>query len=239
MAFLRAKLLATCDIRSSLLDEVIEQALLLEKEGADIIHIGLGDEKFVLKLLKALKDVLRVPISVDIGDEAMACRVLSLGVGQITDLSGFKDPAIRKLVAKSDVDVCIVYRQPHFFTARHGSFHEAGIVADSVDWLDKQSQLLLHDGVESHRIIIDPDVGFGKSPEENFEILHHIQKFRALGFRVAVGTYCNHKSSADIAVSTFLALSHVDIIRVDTVQSHRKAFNLLYAIIGRDGKYNF
>ena len=230
---------SSCDV-----EKFTERALVLEHQGADYIDMGgakalLGlasvsvqeERECVLPILRDLKAHLRIPISLEVSHVEVAKEALLLGVAVICDLSGFRDPAMRKLAAKARADVCIVHHP------EQGAFHKVGIVEDTIDWLDKQVRLLLHEGVEQSRIIIDPGIGVGKTEQENLEILRHIQKLRALGFRIAVGI--DHKSLIAntervlpvlIALNTFLMLSHVDIIRVHDVQAHRDAFNHLYQV---------
>ena len=237
-------------------DKVIERAHVLQNQGADIIDIGaatalLGvssvtaqeERECLVPVLKAVKSALRIPVSLDVLHLEVAQEALFLGADLINDLSGFRDPVMRRIAANAHADICIVHRPQHLLTAQHRSLYETAVLEESIDWLDKQTRLLLHDGVESHRIIIDPGIGLGKTQEENFAILRHIKKYQELGFRMSMKI--DHKSlfssqlhsdsnrilPAMVALNTFFMLSHVYIIRVHDVQAHRDAFNYLYAII--------
>lgn len=223
--------------RSGDLEALVERACLLQKQGADLIELGSIKAQYerqrLLPALKALKAALSIPIWIDVMCEEVAREALSLGADCICDRSGFRDVSMRKMAGKSGAQVCVVH------CPEHSTFHEKGIVAEVIDWLDKQTRLLLHDGVEFDRIVIDLGIGEGKTEQENFELLRHIQPFRQLGFRISVGIdykslICkdvNRSLPALIALNSFLMLSHVDIIRVHDVQAHRDAFNHLYQLV--------
>jgi dihydropteroate synthase len=97
----------------------------------------------------------------------------------------------------------------------------------------------LHCYCVMEQIIIDPGIGFGKTVDDNLQILHNLQKLKALGFPVLLGISRKsfmgkilNKPPIDllpttIALNTLAILSQVDIIRVHDVPEHRLVVDLI------------
>jgi dihydropteroate synthase len=236
-------------------EKAIQRALLLQEEGADLIDIGaessrpgaqpIGREEELARLLpvlRGIKGVIHIPISVDTTKPDVAEAALSEGVAMINDISGFRDPAMRAIVAKSRCNVCVMHMQGTPATMQQYTDYPEGIIIETKDWLDKQTCLLMHDGVEQARIIIDPGIGFAKSMQGNLTILKNIKTYQDLGFPVLVGA--SRKSflskylqktteellAATIAVDVYLAMCGISYIRVHDVKEHRDALDIITAI---------
>jgi dihydropteroate synthase len=234
--------------------KAIERALLLQEEGADIIDIGaessrpgslpISQEEELARLLPVLKGLkkLRIPISVDTTKPAVAEAVLSEGVQMINDISGFRDPAMRLVVSKAKCLVCVMHMRGTPATMQQHTDYPEGVVQETMDWLDKQTRLLLHDGVEAASIVIDPGIGFAKTMQDNFTILKNIKKYKELGFPILVGAsrksflakYLQKPTDellvATLAVDVYLALSGVSYVRVHDVRAHRDALDIISAL---------
>ncbi len=236
-------------------EEAIARALLLQEQGADILDIGgestrpgavplSAQEELarVLPVLKGLKGKLHIPISIDTMKPEVARAAIQEGARLINDVSGFQHPEMRKLAQQTDVDLCVMHMQGTPATMQDNPQYEAGVVSTSVAWLRAQCEHLMHLGIAPQRLIVDPGIGFGKSVGDNLAILHQIQQYKKLGFRLLVGI--SRKSflskllqrktddllPATLAANCFLALRGVDIIRVHDVQAHKEAFTILEEI---------
>lgn len=242
-------------------DAAIQRAILLQEEGADIIDIGgestrpsvnaYGENievsveeelRRVIPVIKGLKGHLQVPISIDTQKAEVAARALDAGASMINDITGFRDHAMRKIAVDSRAEVCVMHMQGVPQTMQVNPRYEQGVIQETIEWLDKQTQLLLEDGVKQDRIMIDPGIGFGKTMQHNLQIIHHIKEYQRLGFRVLVGAsrklfmakYLQKTSEdllfATLGINAFLAFSTVDFIRVHDVKAHRDMINILAAI---------
>ena len=239
-------------------DLAIEKAHKLIAEGADCIDIGgessrpanvygglekvsLEEElKRVIPVVKKLAPCVKVPLSIDTTKPEVAQQAIHNGATMINDITGFTDPEMRKLAATTQVDVCVMHMRGQPVNMQEKPFYEKGVVAEVYDFLDKQTKLLLAEGVFPEHIIIDPGIGFGKSVEDNFELVKNICLFQSLGFRDLYGIsrksfiyrFLNKERndilSATIALNSQLILAQADMIRVHDVVDHREARDLLF-----------
>jgi dihydropteroate synthase len=113
-----------------------------------------------------------------------AALAIEAGAGIINDVSGgLADPEMFRLIAGSDVD----YAAMHW----RGLSHETGsfdnVVAEVRDDLKYRIAELIIWGAAPERIIVDPGIGFGKTPEENWALLGHLDELATLEHRVLVG----------------------------------------------------
>lgn len=241
--------------RTISIDQAIERALHLVKEGVDILDIG-GEStrpnatevtvkeelERVVPVFKALKDLTKVQLSIDTMKVEVAKACIEEGATLINDVTGFSDPKMRKLAQANGVDVCVMHMQNSPKTMQLDPYYERGVVKEVSDFLEMQAKLLLKDGVEPEHIIIDPGIGFGKTVDDNFKLVQSVKNFQRLGFKLLYGVsrksflskFLNVKTddllSATLAVNSFLALSDVDIIRVHDVKEHKAAFDVLQKI---------
>ena len=234
--------------------KAIERAFLLQEEGADIIDIGAESSRpgalpiseseelaRLLPVLQGIKGKLSIPISVDTTKPAVAKAVLAEGVEMINDIFGFQDPHMRAVVSQSKARVCVMHMKGTPATMQQHTDYPEGVIQETKDWLDKQTRLLIHDGIEPERIIIDPGIGFGKTMQDNFTILKSIKDYQELGFSVLVGAsrksflskYLQRPTeellAATLAVSAYLAFCNIDYIRVHDVRAHRDALDVIQA----------
>ena len=182
-------------------EAAMEQALRMEAEGADIIDIGAestrppgrfygeganpvtaGEElERLLPVLRMLARELRVPISVDTYKAEVARQALKEGASMINDVWGLKkDPELAGVVAEANAPIALVHNQRG---------HQYGdLLADVLASLHSSVDMALSAGVPPDNILVDPGIGFGKTPDQNLEILKRLSEFRCLGFPVLVGT---------------------------------------------------
>lgn len=175
-------------------DDAVAQARRFVAEGADIIDVGgestrpdftpisIEEElERVLPVVERLANELPVPVSVDTYKSAVARDAVVAGARMINDVWGLKrDPEIAQVAADSGIPLVITQNQ------RDASFHHffPELVAD----LERSLQLALKAGVEWSNIIVDPGVGFGKTVEQNLEIVRRLSELKSLGRPILLGT---------------------------------------------------
>jgi dihydropteroate synthase len=175
-------------------DDAVAQARRFVAEGADIIDVG-GESTRpdftpisieeelgrVLPVVERLANELPVPVSIDTCKSAVARGAVVAGARMINDVWGLKrDPEIAQVAADNGIPLVITQNQ------RGASFHHffPELVAD----LERSLQLALKAGVELSNIIVDPGVGFGKTVEQNLEIVRRLSELKSLGRPILLGT---------------------------------------------------
>jgi dihydropteroate synthase len=137
----------------------------------------------VLPVIQALYATLpkEVMISIDTYKAEVARQALDAGACMINDILALcRDPAMAALAAEREVPVILM--------ANMRGYHKSEIVSDVVRFLAHSIDLALEAGVAWERIIIDPGIGFGTTPEENLTLLRRLGELRALGRPILLGT---------------------------------------------------
>ena len=176
------------------LPAVVEQALRFQAEGADLLDIGaqstrpghtpISIEEEQARLLPALEAIapqVSLPISVDTYRAPVASRAVEAGACLINDIWGLKaDPKIAEVAAHHGIPLILMHNQ-------EGTDYQE-LLPDIFASLQKSILLATGAGVEHRNIILDPGIGFGKTPDHNLEILRGLEEFRTLGHPLLVGT---------------------------------------------------
>ena len=164
-------------------DSAVKHALEMIDQGADIIDIGaestrpgftpVPEEEEWARLEPVLSAVIPsvdVPISVDTMKPKVAERCISKGVGYINDVNGLRADGMMEACSQGDVKVVISHM--------HGSpleTHSSKMGADYREvirrFLDGQCSRAIEAGISEKNLIVDPGVGFGKTMEQNMEIV--------------------------------------------------------------------
>lgn len=168
--------------------QAVAHGLRLVNEGASVIDIG-GESSRpgakpvsvqqelarVLPVIKALRTKSRIPISIDTYKPAVAQPALAAGATWVNDITGLRNPAMRKLVAQTQCTVVIMHMLGTPQTMqRQPRYHD--VVKDIKQFFIQQIQLALADGIKKKNIILDPGIGFGKTVNHNLEILRRFNE---------------------------------------------------------------
>jgi dihydropteroate synthase len=234
-------------------DDAVSHARDMVGEGADIIDVGgestrpgaveVGAEEELARIspvLPALAAAVSVPISIDTYKAAVAERALTLGASVVNDVWGLqREPEIARVASAHGAGVVIM--------------HNRREVDGSLDIVDEVRRFFLRSlviaekaGIPDDRIVLDPGIGFGKTLEQNVELIARLPAIRALGLPVLVGA--SRKSligrllDQPIADRLFGTLAtHVlsvaggaDIVRVHDVRAHFEACRIADVITRGD-----
>ena len=175
-------------------EEAVAKAKQLASEGADIIDIGgestrpnstpvPTDEELrrVVPVVEKLATEVSVPLSVDTYKLEVARQALSAGANMINDIWGLqKEPGLAELAAQKGVPIVLMSNQ------RDSSCQD--IIPAVVSDLKRAIKQALSAGVLWENIIIDPGIGFGKTQEQNLEILERLEEFKMLGRPILLGS---------------------------------------------------
>src|SRR6267154_2029368 len=179
----------------------IEHALEMERAGADLLDVG-GESTRpgstatptdtelarVLPVLKGLRGVLRIPISVDTRKSEVAEPAITAGAQIINDVSGLRsDPRIAEVAARHGVPLILMHMRGEPETMQKKPFAR-DVMKDVTKGLRASISLARKAGVAKSQIIVDPGIGFGKSFEQNYELLRKLAELAKLGYPLLVGT---------------------------------------------------
>ena len=176
------------------LQAVAAQAVRYQEEGADLLDVGAEStrpgstpitlQEELARLLPALDTILsrvNLPVSVDTYKSEVARHAIQAGATIVNDVWGLKkDPEIAKAVSEGGAGLIIMHNQE---TLRYRD-----LVPDVLASLSQSMVLARAAGVPQENIILDPGIGFGKTPDHNLEILKRLSEFKTLGRPLLVGT---------------------------------------------------
>jgi dihydropteroate synthase len=173
----------------------IAQARRLAAEGADILDVGAestrpyGDAVRVssdeerARLAPVLPDVIALgcPVSVDTMKAPIAAWAIDLGAAIINDVWGLQhDPDMARLVAERGVPVIVMHN-------RDAADPAIDIVADVMAFFARSLDIAARAGIARERIVLDPGIGFGKTPQQSITCIARLAEFRSFGLPILVG----------------------------------------------------
>ncbi|HEV8595294.1 MAG TPA: dihydropteroate synthase [Thermoplasmata archaeon] len=223
--------------------ELVDHALQLADEGAEILDLGgestrpeadpvPAEEEWrrLEPVLTALRPKTDARISVDTYKPDIAAKAIELGADMVNDVTGLRDPRMIALVAKERVPVVVMHMQGEPKTMNESPAYR-DVVSEVRAFLLERAERALGSGIARDAIIVDPGLGFGKSPHHNVEILHGLGKIGSLGYPVLVGA--SHKSFVGIggsvepslAAAVLAVENGAHILRVHEVGATAKAIN--------------
>lgn len=181
-------------------DVAVEHALRLADEGADIIDIGgestrpgsepvSPDEEIqrTIPVIEILAKKVNIPISIDTCKAAVAKRALDAGASIVNDISGLRaDPEMPEVIARQKVPVVIMHIKGKPKDMQVNPVYEA-LIPEIIDYLRGGIRLAVESGIKEDMIILDPGIGFGKTFDQNLEILKNLNEFALLGKPLLVG----------------------------------------------------
>lgn len=182
-------------------EKAIEHAFKLIEEGADLLDIGgestrpgsdgiSVEEEWgrVVPVIEHLASRVSVPISIDTTKAAVARAAIDAGATIVNDISGFSmDREMVDLLKHSTVRYVLTHLQG---TPKEMQLHPSykNVVLEIDEFFSQKIALLTERGIESHRLILDPGIGFGKRASHNIEILRSLKTFSKWGCPILIGT---------------------------------------------------
>lgn len=222
-------------------EKALAQAERIIEEGADILDIGAestrpGYEGITAEeewsrlepVLKAVVPHCKIPVSVDTQKAEIAEKALDAGVDMINDIWGLqKDPKMAKVIGKYKVPVIVMHNQ-------NGTEYQ-NLMGDILAFLRRSIAIALEQGLAPEQVIVDPGIGFGKTPQQSIEVLSRLEELKSLGHPVLLGASrksvigrtlnlpVDERLEPTIAISTIGVAAGVDILRVHDVKENKKA----------------
>jgi dihydropteroate synthase len=173
----------------------VAHAAEMAQQGADILDIGAestrpygdpvpvstDDEK--ARLAPVLPEVVKLglPVSIDTIKASIATWALDQGAAIVNDVWGLqRDPDIAPLVAKHGVPVIVMHN-------REAADAAIDIVADVLAFFSRSLEIAARAGIARENIVLDPGIGFGKTPEQSMTCLARLAEFKRFGLPLMVG----------------------------------------------------
>jgi dihydropteroate synthase len=141
------------------------------------------------RVLPVLEGLLQwsVPISLDTFKPALMGEALQMGVDIINDVRALADPdALNVVTSHPSCGVCLMHMRGTPLTMQSLTTY-IDVMDEVKNFLSGRLQLLRSLGVASERVVVDPGIGFGKSVEQNFELLRRQRELLGLGAPVLAG----------------------------------------------------
>ena len=178
----------------------INHALEMIDEGADIIDIGgestrpfsdpvsLKEEiSRVVPVIEGIRKKSDICISIDTTKSQVATAALNSGASVINDVSAMEvDPLMVDVALKFDCPLIIMHMKGTPKNMQDDPQYES-LISDIKDYLLDRADFIISKGINPKKIVIDPGIGFGKTVENNFEIINNLKHFTSMDFPVLLG----------------------------------------------------
>ena len=179
----------------------MKAALAMERAGADILDVGAestrpgsagisAEEELerLLPVLAALRGRMKIPISIDTQKARVAEMTIGAGAAMLNDISGLRhDPKMAEVAARFGVPIVLMHMRGTPRTMQKKPWAK-DVMKDVSRGLRESVAIARRAGVRKSQIILDPGIGFGKSFEQNYELLAKLPALAGLGYPLMVGT---------------------------------------------------
>ena len=171
------------------------RAAQMMKEGADILDVGaestrpyggavpVSAEEEKARLAPILPEVIKfgLPVSIDTIKSSLAAWAIDMGAAIVNDVWGLqRDADMATLVAKRDVPVIVMHN-------RESADPDIDIVSDVIAFFSRSLEIAAQAGIARESIVLDPGIGFGKTPEQSITCLARLGEFTRFGLPLLVG----------------------------------------------------
>ena len=240
--------------RFTRVDVAVQHGLQMRDDGARIIDVGgestrpgapqvsLDDELArVIPVIEALRAAdPEVVISIDTSKTVVMAEAIAAGADFINDVRALQEPGALQLAAKLQVPVCLMHMQGQPRTMQV-SPHYNDVSQDVLAWLGKRASECEAAGIHPKQIILDPGFGFGKTLEQNYQLLQQFHCFVDSGYAVLAGMSrksmignllardASQRLAGSLACATIAAMQGAHIIRVHDVKETVDALKIVSA----------
>lgn len=160
------------------------------RPGARPVGAAVERERVIPVIAELARRLPDIPLSVDTVKAEVAAAALDAGASIVNDVTGLRnDPAMGKLCAERGAGLVVVHSRggvADLASLTHADYPE-GVLPAVLAGLAEALERARSAGVQSERLVVDPGLGFGKTPEQNVELLRGLGALRALGRPVLVG----------------------------------------------------
>jgi dihydropteroate synthase len=222
-------------------DAAIEHGIEMEKHGADFIDVGgmstkpgsdeIPEEEEINRISKVIKKLsieVKIPISIDTYRSTVAEEALKNGAVIVNDITAFNhDEKMGAVIKKYNASVVLMHIKGMPKNMQDEPKYD-DLIGEIKSYLEKAIWKANVSGID--QVIIDPGIGFGKTPQHNIELLKHIGDLRKLDCPVMIGlsrkNFISKLTGAEmedrvfgtIALNSAAIIEGANIIRVHDVK---------------------
>lgn len=237
-------------------EQAIQHGLQLVQEGADILDIGgestrpgadpVSEEEELRRILPVIEGLKNcgVPLSIDTFKPGVMAAALEAGADMINDIYGLQQPGAVDVIAQyPQCGVCVMHMVGEPKTMQVSPPDYAGNVTQAVyDFLQERVQLMREHGISDDRIMIDPGFGFGKTVQQNYQLLANLSVFKHLQLPILVGVSrksmigaitgqdVNHRLPGSLSAALAGVAKGAAVLRVHDVWQTKNAVDVWQAI---------
>lgn len=180
-------------------ESAVQRAIEMVSFGADIIDVGgestrpfservpeSEESDRVIPVIERLSEELDVLISVDTRRPSVALKAIEAGAVMVNDVYGLRDPGMISAISDADVPVVMMHMKGEPKTMQR-DIHYDDVVGDILMYFQGRLEAAMEMGIDPKNIVIDPGIGFGKTVENNLEIIRRLREFGCMGHPILVG----------------------------------------------------
>lgn len=233
-----------------------EVAQEMQNYGADIIDVGAestrpGSKPVAVKeevnkiktFLKIFRKKSSIPVSIDTYKSEVAEVALGEGADIINDIYALRySKNMAKVISKNKAAVVLMHMRKTPLTMQKDIKYN-NVISEIFNFLDKQIEFALENGIKKDSIIVDPGIGFGKTVENNSLIIKRLFEFKSLNVPLLVGLSnksflakiiddvdLDERLIATIVADMISVLNGADILRVHNVKETKKSLKIIKAL---------
>ncbi|HEY5793113.1 MAG TPA: dihydropteroate synthase [Chthoniobacterales bacterium] len=238
-------------------EKAAARALEMERAGAGMIDVGgestrpgaepvpLAEEiARVIPVIRKIRETSAVRVSIDTTKAAVAAAALEAGADVVNDITALRgDPDMPRVVAGSDCGIVLMHMRGTPRTMQQAP-HYANVVEEVRDFLRQRITAAVEMGIEPMRLVVDPGIGFGKTPEHNRQLLARLDAFGELRRPLYVGfsrkSFLKSLAGAEsledrhwpgVALTSYCRERGARIFRVHDPKPHAQALRMTEAIL--------
>ena len=233
--------------------DAAEAARRMLAEGAGLVDVGgestrpgadsVSQDEELRRVVPVLESLAGFPVSVDTSRAEVARRAVESGAAMVNDVSALRrEPELAEIVAETGVDLCLMHMQGDPRTMQLEPRYD-DVVSEVASFLEERLSFAVDCGVDEGRVCLDPGIGFGKTPDQNLELVRRLDRIVAIGRPVLIGisrkstlarVLGESGSAGTDAASVGAAVAAFDrgatLFRVHDVRAHVEALALAAAV---------
>lgn len=234
-------------------DNVLYRVEEVITQGADIIDVGgestrpghtvIDDEEEIARIvpvIEAIIDRFDIPLSVDTYKPAVAEAALKSGAHMINDIWGLQyqnDSCNRmaQIIAENSAACCLMHNRSEYIYQ--------DVLQDCFSFLERSVEIARNFGIAKDKIMLDPGIGFGKTHEQNLQVMRKMKAFHVLGYPMLLGTSrksmigrtldlpVNERLEGTLATTVMAVMAGWNFVRVHDVKENARVIKMTEAIL--------
>ncbi len=234
--------------------DAVNHAKRLIDEGADILDVGgestrpgasavpVADEiQRTIPVIESIRKFTDITISIDTSKPEVMLAAAAAGVDLINDVWALRRDGALEAAVKTGLPVCLMHMQGDPLTMQDQPEYR-NVVLEVRHFLQERIDAAQAAGIPSQKLLIDPGFGFGKSLQQNLQLLNALPDFKSMGLPLLVGLSrksmiglildkpVEQRLYGSISAAVIASMLGADIIRVHDVTETREALAIVQAL---------